>query len=194
MATRALLYGTTPGGLGFEKPRKRLSRMVSETSPRTVPTPKKLPLAGPFHAFGCARMTTLFGGRPAPRHRSAWGMGEPHPPRRFVLLARCRPSQQRFRSRECRCGIPGIERVVSSQRATTPWSLPPTSETLAATIPPDASTRRLPGGNFGEGVARGLSGPGIHQDGGPQPLRRLNFSMRSPKRARPSPWRRRYSW
>jgi len=40
-------------------------------------------------------------------------MGESRRAHRFVLLARCRPSQQRFRSRECRCGIPDIERVVS---------------------------------------------------------------------------------
>jgi len=46
----------------------------------------------------------------------AHGGGESHPARRFMLLARCRPSQQRFRSRECRCGIPDIERVVSFQR------------------------------------------------------------------------------
>jgi len=52
----------------------------------------------------------------------ARGDGESDPARRFMLLARCRPSQQRFRSRECRCGIPDIERVVSFQRATTPWS------------------------------------------------------------------------
>ena len=45
------------------------------------------------------------------------------------------------------------QRVVSFQRATTPWSSPPTSDTLAATAPPDASTRRLPGGNFGDGRA-----------------------------------------
>jgi len=51
-----------------------------------------------------------------------------------MLLGRCRPSQQRFRSRECRCGIPDIERIVSFQRATTPWSSPP--NTLAATVPP----------------------------------------------------------
>jgi len=55
-----------------------------------------------------------------------------------MLLARFRPSQQRFRSRECRCGIPDIERVVSFQRATTPWRSPPTSDTLADTVPPDA--------------------------------------------------------
>src|SRR6266545_5748842 len=39
------------------------------------------------------------------------GVGEPHPARRFVLLARCRPSQERFRTRERQSGAPGIERV-----------------------------------------------------------------------------------
>src|SRR6266508_169016 len=39
------------------------------------------------------------------------GVGEPHPARWFVLLARCRPSQERFRTRERHRGAPGIERV-----------------------------------------------------------------------------------
>ena len=59
-----------------------------------------------------ARMTTLFDGRPDLRPGRV-GMGNPTPLADSMLLARCRPSQQRSRSPECRCGIPDIERVVS---------------------------------------------------------------------------------
>jgi hypothetical protein len=40
------------------------------------------------------------------------GMGEPHPARRFVLLTRCRPSEERFRTWERLCGVPRIEDIV----------------------------------------------------------------------------------
>src|SRR6266545_2772255 len=43
------------------------------------------------------------------------GVGEPHPARRFVLLARCRPSQERFRTRERQSGAPSIERVFNNK-------------------------------------------------------------------------------
>jgi len=39
------------------------------------------------------------------------GVGEAHPTRRFVLLSRRRPSQQRFRIPERLCGVPSIERA-----------------------------------------------------------------------------------
>jgi len=71
--------------------RPREPRVIVLRSPRLATTPlattspasrpvsprKKLPLAGPFHAFGCARMTTLFDGRPAPRRRRTWKWGNP---------------------------------------------------------------------------------------------------------------------
>jgi len=47
------------------------------------------------------------------RRAGAGGGGEPHPARRFVLLARCRPSQEQFRTRE-QGGGGGIERAQHS--------------------------------------------------------------------------------
>jgi len=46
-----------------------------------------------------------------------------------MLLARCRPSQQRLRSRECRCGIPDIEPQSSKSHD---------AMELTVTVPPDA--------------------------------------------------------
>jgi len=68
--------------------------------------------------------------------QGAWGWGIP--PRSQVHAARSMPPVEAAVSQRMPCGIPDIERVVSFQRATTPWSLPPTSDTLAATVPPDA--------------------------------------------------------
>jgi len=64
------------------------------------------------------------------------GVGNPTPLAVSCCSLDARPSQQRFRSRECRCGIPDLERVVSFQRATTPRSWPPTPDTLASTVLP----------------------------------------------------------
>jgi len=61
----------------------------------------------PCRTVSCSRVrarTTNSLRRATCSEARARGDGESHPARRFMLLARCRPS---FRSRECRCGIPG---------------------------------------------------------------------------------------
>jgi len=50
----------------------------------------------------------------------------------------------------CRCGIPDIEPVVSSSKSHNTMEFTADSDTLAATVSPDAWRHGLPGGNSGE--------------------------------------------
>jgi len=146
MPSRRLLSGALALRLRRLRPRDRVCLL------RNSPLPDRF-----MHPGARAHDNSL---RRATRSEArARGDGESHPARRFMLLARCR------------CGIPDIERIVSFQRATTPWSLPPTSDTPAATVPPDAQTRRLPGVNIARNplharLERGVLGP---PDGGSTP-------------------------
>jgi len=74
------------------------------------------------------------------------GMREPHPARRLVLLARCRPSQKRFRTRPGH-SLTGTERVFSFQRALIA-NLPRATRPGAA-VPPAPRRRGLPGSRVG---------------------------------------------
>ena len=85
--------------------------------------------------------------RRATRSRArARGDGESHPARRFMLLARCRPSQQRNAAAAFRTSsVSSVFQEPRHRGACRRRSPPPFLPT-----PPDASARRLPGGNLGE--------------------------------------------
>jgi len=69
--------------------------------------------AAGYHVSGLATDGSSL--RRVTRSETPKHMGEPHPPRRFVLLARCRPSQGRFRARHS--NLTGTERVFDCQSA-----------------------------------------------------------------------------
>ena len=79
--------------------------MMSIRGRSPEPSPCGYDISGLATAFASLRRATR---SDAPERV---GVGEPHPARGFVLLARCRPSQERFRTRERQSGAPGIERV-----------------------------------------------------------------------------------
>jgi len=167
-------HAGAPGGPGFQESWTPFVFLAMPSCPTTRTSPLNLPrdksrgfLRGAGRAtspawcafFGAlafrlrrlgtrARGQLSSTGDPLSR-QGAWGWGIPS--RSQVHAARSMPPVAAAVSQP---GMPlrhsGHPSVSSFERATTPWRLPPASDTLAATVPPDASTRRLPGGNFGE--------------------------------------------
>jgi len=75
------------------------------------------------------------------------GMSEPHPARRFVLLARCRPSQERSRIGPGRSNLTGTDRVFSLQRASHCHSTPGVRRSRVRPFLPTPEGTGLPAGS-----------------------------------------------
>jgi len=98
-----------PGPLGF---RSAGGTVVADSSRRLQACVLRSPRLSTTTSPASRTSSTLFDGRPALTHRSTWGYASPTPLAGSCCSLRCRPSQERFRTRERQNGAPSIERVL----------------------------------------------------------------------------------